>query len=111
MSRAPADLVGKRISWRPRTGNGGRGPAQLAVVTAYDADKRELTIEVRNPSQSMWSPACAHTRGPYWARARTQPGAGPAAVVPQQGQARIHSRYSVTCGRGGGGGMSKTWRR
>src|SRR5215217_2323837 len=54
--------------------------------------------------------ACAHTPGPYCTRPPTPTGACPMVVVPQTGQTRAWTRYSVTSGRGGGGGTSNTCR-
>ena len=51
----PADLVGQRVSWRPKDRTGKRMGRQLGYVTAYDPDARTLTLSVQQ-AVSMWQP-------------------------------------------------------
>ncbi len=55
--------------------------------------------------------ARAFTRGPYWTRPRGIPSAAASVIVPQPPHVLATTRCSVTCGRGGTGGTSNTWRR
>jgi hypothetical protein len=48
----PADLVGKLVTWKPRS-----GAKRYATVHAYNASERVLVVEYPNPNQSPWSPS------------------------------------------------------
>lgn len=43
----PADLIGQRVSWRPKGADGKRHPAVYGRVASYDAAARTLTITVQ----------------------------------------------------------------
>jgi len=51
----PAELVGHLISWRPKGTDGRRGAAVYGTCTAYDAEHRVITVEVRQET-SPWQP-------------------------------------------------------
>lgn len=50
-----ADLVGHRVTWRPKGPSGSRGGPVSGVVQSFDADARTLTIRVPQ-SVTMWQP-------------------------------------------------------
>jgi len=51
----PAELVGHRVTWRPKRPDGTRTAAVTGTVQSFDADARTLTIRVQQ-SVSMWQP-------------------------------------------------------
>lgn len=50
-----ADLVGRRVTWRPKTPSGTRSGPVSGVVQSFDAAARTLTIRVPQ-SVTMWQP-------------------------------------------------------